>query len=104
MAAIDQYLLKTIYLVHGEGSNLSYHFLYGYSIPIPPNNYVSPITETVPLLDKSDNFNLSLNIEEKSLTKEGLIQLHQSLEEGNSDNPIAKKDAQARFNLRPEIT
>lgn len=103
MAAIDQYLLKTIYLVHGEGDNLSYHFLYGYSIPIPPNNYVNPITETVPLLDKSDKFNLSLNIEEKFLTKEGLIQLHQSLEEVNSDNPIAKKDAQARFNLRPEI-
>lgn len=103
MAPVDQYLLKTIYLVHGEGNNLSHHFLYGYSTPVPPNNYVDSITETVPLVDKSDNFNLSLNIEEKSLTKEELIQLHQSLEEKNSNNPIAKKDAQARFNLRPEI-
>lgn len=103
MAAVDQYLLKTIYLVHGEGDSLSHHFLYGYSIPMPPDNYVNLITETVPLIDKSDNFNLSLNIEEKFLIKEGLIQLHQSLEEGNSDNPITKKDAQARFNLRPEI-
>jgi hypothetical protein len=100
---IDQYLLKTIFLVHGKGDNLSYHFLYGYSIPIPPNNYVNPISEAVPLLDKNDDLNLSLYIEEKSLSEEELNQLHQYLEEGNCANPITKKDAQSSFNLRPAI-